>query len=74
MTTYSVQYSLPVDNPTMNVSITRKKHCVMFLVPINHPDAHNMGYQDLIAATELSGIVNISTPLNKNTLASRKNS
>lgn len=72
MTTYSVQFTLPVDNPGMNVSIKRSKGCCVFYVPINHPDAHNLGFQDLIAATELSGLVTVSTPLNKTVLDSSK--
>ena len=66
MTTYSVQFELPVDNPERNVSIRRGKGSVTFFVPINHPDAHNMGFQDLIAAAELSGLVRIvPSPNNK---------
>ncbi len=60
MTTYTVQYILPVDNPVSNVSMERKKSVTIFLVPINHPDAHNMGYADLIAAAELSGLRTVS--------------
>lgn len=65
MTRYSVQYSLPVDNPEKKVSKTVGKGVIVFEVPINHPDAHNMGFQDLIAAAELSGLLGISPPLNK---------
>lgn len=66
MTSYSVQYSLPVDNPVNNVSKHVGKGFIRFTVPINHPDAHNMGFQDLIAAAELSGLLDLSTPLNRN--------
>lgn len=67
MTSYSVQYSLPVENPVNNVSMYRGKGFIRFTVPINHPDAHNMGFQDLIAAAELSGLLEISPKVNKNT-------
>jgi hypothetical protein len=67
MTSYSVQYALPCDNPVNNVSIYRGKGFIRFTVPINHPDAHNMGFQDLIAAAELSGLLELSPKHNKNT-------
>lgn len=65
MTQYHVQFTLPVNNPEKNVVKTVKKGSITFEVPINHPDAHNLGFQDLIAASELSGLLGISTPLNK---------
>ena len=65
MTSYSVQFLLPVDNPVNNVAIYKGKGFIRFSVPINHPDAHNMGFQDLIAAAELSGLLEISPRLNK---------
>lgn len=64
MTKYEVQFELPVDNPVSNVGICRKKTVTIFLVPINHPDAHNMGFQDLVAAAELSGRIVLPTVLN----------
>jgi len=66
MTSYSVQYTLPCENAVNNVSRTSGRGHVKFFVPINHPDAHNMGFQDLIAATELSGLIEISTGHNRN--------
>jgi hypothetical protein len=66
MTSYSVQYSLPVDNPVNNVSKQTGKGFIRFTVPINHPDAHNLGFQDLLAASELSGLIDISTGYNRN--------
>lgn len=71
MTRYEVQFELPVENPVSNVGICKRKGVTIFLVPINHPDAHNMGYQDLIAATELSGRIVLSPSLN-NKIASSK--
>lgn len=68
MTTYSVQYTLPVDIPCTAVRMKVSKGTKMFLVPINHPDAHNMGYQDLIAAVELGKIPTLSTTLNNTVL------
>lgn len=67
MTTYEVQFVLPVDNPEKNVRITRVKGSCSFEVPINHPDAHNMGFQDLLAAAELSGLLGLPTHLNTDT-------
>lgn len=64
MTKYEVQFELPVDNPAMNVGIRRGKGVTTFFVPINHKDAHNMGYQDLIAAAQLSGRVVLFTDHN----------
>jgi hypothetical protein len=64
MTTYTVQFILPVDKPESNVSITWHGRVAHFDVPINHPDAHNMGYQDLLAAAELSGLLGLPTHLN----------
>jgi hypothetical protein len=66
MTTYTVQFILPVDKPENNVSMTRSKKHITFDVPINYPDAHNLGFRDLLAAAELSGLFTVSTPLNKN--------
>lgn len=65
MTHYQVQFTLPVDNPVNNVRKTVVKGGYIFEVPLNHPDAHNMGFMDLIAAWELSGLLGLSTHLNK---------
>lgn len=72
MTHYTVQYTLPVDNPVNNVSGSKKNGCYYFQVPINHPDAHNFGFLDLIAAVELSGLITVSPTLNKNRLTDKK--
>lgn len=52
----------------------RSKAHMFFEVPINHPDAHKMSLMDLIAAAELSGLINISTGLNKNTVDKKEKS
>jgi len=65
VTSYTVQYSMPVDNPVNNVRMTRKQHHMTFDVPLNHPDAHKMHLMDLIAAAELSGLLGLPTHLNK---------
>jgi hypothetical protein len=66
---FVVQYVLPVDNPVNNVSKRRVQGGWEFLVPINHPSAHNLGFQDLVAAAELSGLIHLSTPpKNKNSV------
>ena len=74
MTSYTVQFSLPVDNPVNKVSVTRKKSHLTFDVPLNHPEAHKMNLMDLIAAAELSGLLGLSTHLNKNSIDSKKTS
>lgn len=68
MTTYQVQFVLPVNNPVSNVSMRRVKGTMFFEVPINHPDAHNMSLMDLIAAAELSGLLTVSPALNNKSL------
>lgn len=55
LTTYCVQYVLPVDNPVMNVRASVNNYGWTFFMPLNHPDAHNIGFQDLMAAWELGG-------------------
>ena len=74
MTTYTVQFELPVNNPEKNVRMKRGKGHLVFYVPLNHPDAHNMGFQDLIAAQELSGLLVLSTPLKNNKIDVQKKS
>ena len=74
MTTYSVQFTLPVDNPVSNVSVKRDKAHMTFDVPINHPDAHKMGLMDLIAAAELSGLITVSPDHNNKSLLPKKDS
>lgn len=65
MTQFTVQFTLPCENPEMNVSITKKSGTCSFQVPINHPKAHIMGFQDLLAAAQLSGLFTVSPTLNK---------
>lgn len=68
MTSYCVQYKLPVENPVSNVSLRRGNGQYIFEVPINHPDAHKMGFMDLLASAELSGLITLSPP-HKNKIA-----
>lgn len=70
MTSYSVQFELPVDNPVSNVSMMKRRNSIVFFVPINHPDAHNMGFQDLVAAQSLSGLLKLPSALNNKILKS----
>ncbi len=65
MTSYSVQFTLPVENPEMKCERTVNKHHMVFYIPINHKDAHKMSFLDLMAACDLSGLRTISTPHNK---------
>jgi len=64
MTSYKVQFELPVDNPVHKVRMKVGKTCKTFYVPINHPDIELMTYDDLVAAARLSGLLDLSTPLN----------
>lgn len=59
MTRYEVQYELPVNNPLMNVAKRKHKRGTTFYVPVNHPNAHSMGYAELIEACETSGLVRV---------------
>lgn len=68
MTMFQVQFVLPVDNPEKNVRVTKRKQLFTFEVPVNHPDAHQMGFMDLLAAAELSGLLGLPTHLNKKSL------
>jgi len=74
VTKYLVQYTLPCDNPVNSVSMKRGKGVCSFQVPINHPDAHRMGFSDLLAAAELSGLIDLFTPHNKKTGKSKDDS
>lgn len=67
MTSYTVQYILPVDNPENNVRrlcSKQTKWAVVYEVPINYPNAHNLSLLDLRAAVELSGLFTVSTEPN----------
>ena len=61
---YEVQYVFPVDKPEDNVSIVRRKTGDLFLVPCNHPLAHQMGYVQLLSAAARKDLLDSSTPLN----------
>lgn len=74
MTSFTVQFVMPVDNPVNKVVMTRKKHHMTFEVPLNHPEAHTMSLFDLIAAAELSGLLGISPEHNKKSLDKKKES
>lgn len=60
MTRYEVQYELPVNNPLMSVAKRKHKRGTTFYVPVNHPHAHTMGYQELIEAAEASGLIRVT--------------
>jgi hypothetical protein len=64
MTTYTVQFVLPVDKPENKVLVVKRKSHWLFEIPINHPDAHNLGFMDLLAASELSGLLGLSPSSN----------
>ena len=73
MTAYTVQFVLPVDNPTNNVSVTKGKGILKFFVPLNYPDAHNVTLAELLMAAEHSGLLALSTPTNTNRVDSDAN-
>jgi len=64
-TSYTVQFELPVDNPVNKVRTTCGKDTKTFFVPINYPDIHTLTYSQLVLAAERSGLLDLSTPLNK---------
>jgi len=49
---YVVQYVIPVNNPEDNVIAIRRKTVVIFEVPINLPDLHNLGYSQFVDLVE----------------------
>jgi hypothetical protein len=65
MTSYNVQYVLPVDNPVNKVGMGSRNGNLFFEVPINYPDAHSLSLTQLIDAAERSGIILLSTNHNK---------
>lgn len=69
MTRFEVQYVLPVNDPVNNIGVFQRKKFLTFLVPINHPNAHNIGLQDLLAAVERQELLGLSTPLNNKSLS-----
>lgn len=64
---FSVQFIFPVNNPEYNVGMERRRRVFKFFVPINHPNAHNMGFQELLEAGQLHDLSTESTDLNKKT-------
>lgn len=64
ITSYEVQFTIAVDNPVNNITRKRGKRGYIFYVPINHPLAHNAGYQYLTEAARVNEKPVLSTPLN----------
>lgn len=64
MTRYDVQFELPVNDPVNNVRMKRSRGVIHFFVPLNHPNAHNLGLADLMLAVERIDLLTISTDLN----------
>lgn len=60
-TKYVVQYEFPdpVNNPGDKVSKKCVKGVVTYFVPISRPDAHNLGYEQLVAMTDLQTVIPI---------------
>lgn len=69
---FSVQYIWPVDNPEYNVGMERRRRVFKFFVPINHPDAHTMGFQQLLEAGHLHDLSAQSTALNNTEECNRR--
>lgn len=67
---WEVQLTMPVDNPVYNVRMKSKKRCYIFEVPINYPNVHNAGFEELFQAQARSKKFALSTDLNKNSLDS----
>lgn len=62
-TRYEVQFTIPCEEPENNVRRKFKRGTYCFEVPINHPLAHNLGYQDLLAAAiRYEGIHTVHRP------------
>lgn len=72
MKTYEVQFELPVDDPVNNVRVKRGKKRWVFYLPVNHPNAHNIGLQDLIEAVKRRDLLGLSTDLNNTVASSEK--
>lgn len=74
VTKYDVQFELPVEDPVNNVRMKRSRGVIHFFVPLNHPDAHNLGLADLMAAVERRELLTISTDLNNTVKSQVENS
>lgn len=48
MTSYEVQFEMPVDNPVKNVRVKRGKKKLLFYVPINLPDIESLTLAQLL--------------------------
>jgi len=66
MTSYTVQFKLPVDNPVNNVSMVKRGGDMLFEVPLNYPNAHTVTLAELVLAAETSGLIHLSTDHNRN--------
>lgn len=64
MTKYDVQFELPCEDPVNKVRMERRRGVIHFFVPLNHPDAHNLGLSDLIEAVERAEKFALFTGLN----------
>lgn len=47
---WSVQLLMPVDNPVYNVRMFHRKGVYTFEVPMNYPNVHNIGFEELFQA------------------------
>jgi len=52
---YTVQFTLPVNNPANNVVMRRVKDGYAFEVPLNTPDIHKLDLSQLLAMSVLKG-------------------
>lgn len=65
---WHVQLEVPVDNPVYNVRMTYESGAYCFTVPINYPNVHSLGFEELFEAQGRATKYRLSTDLNKNSL------
>lgn len=68
-----VQLTTPVDKPVYNVRMLVQRWGYYFEVPINYPNVHNCGFEELFEAQYRTKLFRESTDLNKKSLDSKEN-
>ena len=67
MKAYQVQFSLPCEKPEDNIKIIRRKTIIIFEVPVNLPELHNVGYSQLLEFSERAALRQVINMDNNNT-------
>jgi hypothetical protein len=67
VTSYEVQYTVAENNPVNKVYATRKQQRWVIHIPINFPNVHRMGLEELLLAADASKLFRLSPDLNKKT-------